>query len=146
MYVSKDRLVKDSCGPEPFKVAIETSNNLITTLRPYIQGHMALREPSPVKVAPKKVANQSRPPKKKISKRFESESSCSTNDEETQATLGAELAFGVLSSEQNKIQRELMQCKLVRKGQVFNLPITHIHRPLVDVKTGRRPLHISEPH
>ena len=39
-----------------------------------------------------------------------------------------------------------MQKKLVRKGQVFNLPITDIHRPLVDDKTGRRPLKIREPH
>ena len=68
MYVSEDRLVKDSCGPESFKVSIETSNNLITTLRPYIQGHVTLREPSPspIMVAPRKVANQSRPAKKKV--------------------------------------------------------------------------------
>ena len=89
---------------------------------------------------------QSRPTKKKITKMLESESSSSIDDEETQATPGAELASGVLSSEQNKIRRELMQKKLVRKGQVFNLPITHIHRPLVDVNTGRRPLEIREPH
>ena len=57
--MSEDRLVKESCGPESFKVAIETSKNLITTLRLYIQGHMTLREPSPspVKVAPRKVDN-----------------------------------------------------------------------------------------
>ena len=59
MYVFEDRLVKDSCGPESFKVTIEASYNLITTLRPYIEGHMTLREvsPSPVKIALKKVAN-----------------------------------------------------------------------------------------
>ena len=39
-----------------------------------------------------------------------------------------------------------MQQKLVRKGHVFNFPITHIHRPPVDVKTGRRQLEIREPH
>ena len=39
-----------------------------------------------------------------------------------------------------------MQKKLVRKGQVFNLPITHIHRSPVDAKSGRRPLEIREPH
>ena len=37
-------------------------------------------------------------------------------------TLGAELASGILSREQNKIRTELMQRKLVRKGYVFNLP------------------------
>ena len=33
MYVSEDRLVKESCGPESSKEAIETTDNLITTLR-----------------------------------------------------------------------------------------------------------------
>ena len=75
-------------------------------LGPYIQGHMTLREPSPspVKMAPKKMANQSRPAKKKVTKMSEFESSSSTNDEEMRATLGVELASGVLSSKQNKIQ------------------------------------------
>ena len=61
----------------------------------------------------------------------EFEFSSSTYDEETRATAGAELAFVVLSSEQNKIRREIMQKKTLRKGQVFNLPITHIHTPHV---------------
>ena len=39
-----------------------------------------------------------------------------------------------------------MHKKLVRKGKVFNLPITHIHRPPMDAKTGRRTLEIREPH
>ena len=39
-----------------------------------------------------------------------------------------------------------MQKKLVRKGQVFNLLITHIHRPPIDVKSGQCPLQIQEPH
>ena len=38
----------------------------------------------------------------------ESESSSSTYDEEMRATPGAELASSVLSSEQNKIRREIM--------------------------------------
>ena len=148
MYVSEDQLVKDSSGPESFKVAIETSNNLITTLRLYIQGHVTLREPSPslVKVAPRKVANQSRHVKKKVTKMSEFESSSSTNDEEMRATLGVELVSSVLSSKQNKIQREIMQKKLVRKGSIFNLPIIHIHKPPFNAKTRRRTLEIKEPH
>ena len=69
-------------------------------------------------------------------KMSESEDSSSTDEEDNRSTLGAELASRVLSSDQNKIRREMMQ----------NLPITHIHRPLVDAKTGRRPLEIREPH
>ena len=148
IFVSEDLLVKDSCGPESFRSAIEESDNLITTLRPYIQGHISLkdRSPSPIKVAPKKMPMHSRPPKKKVSKLSESSSSSSTDDEDTRSTPGAELSSGVLSSEQNKIRREIIQKKLVRKGQVFNLPITNIHRPPVDEKSGRRPLEIREPH
>ena len=58
-YVSEDRVVKDSCGLESFKVPIEGSNNFITTLRPYIEGHVTLREasPSPMKIALKKATN-----------------------------------------------------------------------------------------
>ena len=100
MFLSEDRLVKESCGPESFKLALETSQNLIITLRPYIQGHITLRDasPSPVK-APKKASKvQSRPAKKKMTKMSDSESSSSTEDEETRATPGVELASGVLSS------------------------------------------------
>ena len=34
----------------------------------------------------------------------------------------------------------------MRKGQLFHLPITHIHRPPIDENIGRRPLEIREPH
>ena len=63
-------LVKDSCDPESFKDDIESANNLIITLRPYIQGHVSLIEasPSPPKVAPRIPTPQSRPPKKKMTK------------------------------------------------------------------------------
>ena len=76
---------------------------MITTLTSYIHGHVTLTEGSPslIKVAPKRVATHSRPAigKKKVTKMYESESSSSTDDEEARTTLGAELTFGVLSSE-----------------------------------------------
>ena len=46
MYVSEDRLVKESCGPESLRFGIESTENLITTLRPYIHGHIKMREAS----------------------------------------------------------------------------------------------------
>ena len=61
--------------------------------------------PSPPKVAPKKVAIHSRPTKKKVMKMLESEDSSSTDEEEASSTPRAELAYNVLSSEQNKIRR-----------------------------------------
>ena len=111
VYLSEDRLVKKSCGPESFKLDLESSKNLIVTLRRYIQCHISPRDASPSLVkAPKKACKvQSRPGKKKITKMSNSDSSSSTKDEETRATLGAELPSSVLSSEQNKIRRELRQ-------------------------------------
>ena len=92
MYVSEDLLVKYSCSPESFNIAIETTNNLITTLTSYIHGHVTLTEGSPslIKVAPKRVATHSRPAigKKKVTKMYESESSSSIDDEEAQTTQG----------------------------------------------------------
>ena len=150
MWVSENLLVKDSCGSESFRLEIVFTNNLITTLRPYIQGHVSLKErsPSPKKLAPKKVSVHSQPTKRKKTKlsELESESSSSTDDKEARTTPGPQLLFGVLSSDQSKIRKEIMQKKLVRKGRVFNLTLTHIHHPPVDDKTGHRPLKISQPH
>ena len=106
-------------------VCVRQREHLIVTFKPYIQGHISLKDasPSPVK-APKKVSKvQSRPGKRNISKMSDSDSSSSAKDE---VTTGAKLESGVLSSEKNYIRTELMQRKLVRKGHVFNLPITHI--------------------
>ena len=46
MIVSEDYLLKDSCRPECFRNVVETSTNLITTLRPYIEGHVTLKQAS----------------------------------------------------------------------------------------------------
>ena len=110
MYVSEDQLVKESRGLKSFKFAIETTDNLITTVRPYIQGHVNLREasPTPHKPAPKKVVSQSRLVKKKVTKMSELEDSSSTDEEDNRSTPKVELASGVLSSYQNKIRREIM--------------------------------------
>ena len=98
MFLSEDELVKESCGPESFKLALETSQDLIIALRPYIQGHITLRDasPSPIKAPKKVVMVQSRWGKKKMTKMSDSESSSSTEDEETRAMPGAELASSVL--------------------------------------------------
>ena len=101
VVLCEDRLIKESCGPESFKRDLENSKNIIVTLRPYIQGHINLREPSssPVKAPKKPVKVQSRPQKKKTTKMLDSKSSSSTDDDDTKGTPGVELASGVLSSE-----------------------------------------------
>ena len=62
------------------------------------------------------------------------------------ATPRGDLSSGVLTLEQNKIRENIAKTKLVRKGQLFHLPICSIHRPPVDPESGRRPLEIREPH
>ena len=71
MWVSEDLLVKDSCGPESFRQEIAFTNNLITSLRSYIQVHISLNErsPSPKKLATKKSVH-TRPAKKKKTNLF----------------------------------------------------------------------------
>ena len=59
---------------------------------------------------------------------------------------GGQISSGVLTSEQNRIRENIARTKLVRKGQLFHLPICSIQRPPLDPVTGRRPLEIREPH
>ena len=106
-----------------------------------------LQEASPLeKVPPNKATIHSMPAKKKVTTMSESEYASSTDEEDNRSTLGAELESGVLSSEQNNIPWKIKQNKLVRKCEVFNLPITHIHKPPIDVKIGWFPLEIRELH
>ena len=119
--MSEVRLVKDSCGLESFKVAIESANNLITTLRTYIQGHVSLSEasPSPPKLLPRRPTTQSRPPRKKMTRISESESSSSLDYEDDRTTREAELSSSILSTKQHKIRREIIQIKLVKERTSF---------------------------
>ena len=61
-------------------------------------------------------------------------------------TFDLSACYVVRDSEQNKIRENIAKTKLVRKGQLFHLPICSIHRPPVDPESGRRPLEIREPH
>ena len=72
VYLSENRLVKKSCGPESFKLDLESSQNLIVTLRPYIQGHITLRDASssPAKAPAKASKVQSRLAKNEDDKNF----------------------------------------------------------------------------
>ena len=139
MFLFEALLVKDSCGLESFTLTIRKSNNLITTLHPYIRGRPSLKEPSPspIKVAPKKIPMHSRPAKK-----GDQTVRVRRGDDDTRGRL----VIWYSLSDQNKIRGEIIQEKLVRKGWVFNFPITHIHRPPLDEKSGRQPLEIKEPH
>ena len=80
MWVCEDLLLKDSGRPESLRLEIVLSNKLITTLRPYIQGHVSLKErsPSPKKAAPKKVSVHLRSTKKKKTKLSKSKSKSSS--------------------------------------------------------------------
>ena len=58
---------------------------------------------------------------------------------------GGHLSSRVMCSEQNRIKENIAKSKLVRKVQLFHLPICLIHRPQVEPESGRRPLEIKEP-
>ena len=104
IYVLEDNLVKANCGPQVLREAIEASTKLIPTLRPYINGHVSLREELPylAKAPPKKISIQRKPQKKKAREESESEADSSHDEEDERITPGGELATRVLSFEQNK--------------------------------------------
>ena len=137
MFLSEDRLVKYSCGPESFKVAIETANNLITTLRPYIQGHVSLKEasPSPIKVAPIRPTAHLRPVKKKVTKMFESKSSSSIDDEDDRTTPGQSCRLVSFQPRKTKLEERSIRKSLCGKDS-SSTSHHHIHRLPVDEKTG----------
>ena len=66
-------------------------------------------------------------------------------DEETQLKVippCGQIASGILTSEQNRIRENIAKTNLVRKGQLFDLPICSIQRPSIDPETGRQALEI----
>ena len=126
-------------------------------LRPYLSGELMVAQAE----TPKKKSRKSIPENKKYKKRAkpDEEEEDQQNEiiefveeeEEEEAEIevvppGGHLSSGVLTSEQNKIRENIAKTKLVRKGQLFHLPICSIHRPPVDPESGRRPLEIREPH
>ena len=57
-----------------------------------------------------------------------------------------QMSSSILSLETNRIRENIAKNKMLRKGQLFHLPICLIHMPLVDPETGTWPLEIREPH
>ena len=105
---------------------------------------------------PPKSANMSKPEHKKYKKRQQPDEDEPgvlelVEGEEEEAELevippGGHISSGILTSEQNRIRENIVKTKLVRKGQLFHLPIFSIQRPPINPKTGRRALEIREPH
>ena len=60
--------------------------------------------------------------------------------------LGGHISSRILTSEQNRIRENIVKTKLIRKGQLFYLPICSIQRPPKDLAMGRQALEIREPH
>ena len=157
VVVDENNLVVDCCTPKVLRNDIKTKNNLIVALRPYLSGELMVAQAE----TPKKKSRKSIPENKKYKKRAkpDEEEEDQQNEiiefveeeEEEEAEIevvapGGHLSSGVLTSEQNKIRENIAKTKLVRKGQLFHLPICSIHRPPVDPESGRRPLEIREPH
>ena len=154
MLVDENNLVPECCSPKVLRKDIQTKNNLIVALRPYVIGELMVAQAE----TPPKKSRKSNPENKKYQKRHK------PNEEEEEEIIefveeeeeeeqelevvapGGHLSSGVLSSEQNRIRENIAKNKLVRKGQLFHLPICSIHRPPIDPESGRRPLEIREPH
>ena len=152
VQVDEGNLVPDVCHPKSLRKDMQTKNNLIVALRPYVTGEMMSTEAE----TPPKKSRKTKPEHKKYQKRqisndedldvleFEEE-----EDDEQQLEIvppGGQISSGVLTSEQNRIRENIARTKLVRKGQLFHLPISSIQRPPIDPETGRRTLEIREPH
>ena len=56
------------------------------------------------------------------------------------------MSSGILKSEHNRIRENIVNTKLVCKGQLFHLLIYSIQRSPIDPITQRQPLEIREPH
>ena len=153
VVVDENYLVPDCCSPKVLRKDIQTKNNLIVALRPYVIGELMVAQAE----TPPKKSRKSNPENKKYQKRHkpneEEEEIIEFVEEEEEeeqelevVAPGGHLSSGVLSSEQNRIRENIAKNKLVRKGQLFHLPICSIHRPPVDPESGRSPLEIREPH
>ncbi|KAH6555676.1 hypothetical protein KP509_1Z236600 [Ceratopteris richardii] len=143
-----DFLCPECCVPAGFAKICRDSVNLIKDLMPWIQGNIMPTQQkitTPVKARGKQsVQKKFHKKKKRIAKEESSDSSSSSED--IIVAPGGELASGVLGTEQNKMREDIARRKVVKKGQLFHLPIIIIHRPPIDPVTGRRPLEIREPH
>ena len=151
LRLDEGNLVPESCNPKALRKDLQTKNNLLVALRPYVTGEMMTGEAE----TPPKKSRKTNPVQKKYTKRprpeEEEEEILEFVEEEDDQQVdvvapGGQLSSGVLTSEQNKIRENIVKTKLVRRGQLFHLPITSIQRPPIDPVTGRRPLEIREPH
>ena len=106
-------------------------NNLLVALQPYVTREMMGGEAQ----TPPKKSRKTNPVHKKYNKRPRPDEDDEEvlefveEEEEHQVDVmapGGQLSSGVLTSEQNKIRENSVKTKLVRKGQLFHLPITSI--------------------
>ena len=144
--------VIDSCHPKALKKDVQTKNNLIVALRPYIKGELMVSQAT----TPPKPTKKSKPEQKKYKKRQQPKEDeqevlefVEEEEEEEDAEVippGGHISSGIFTSEQNRIRENIVKTKLVRKGQLFHLPICSIQQPPIDPTTGRRALEIREPH
>ena len=151
VLVDKNNLLPECCSPIVLRKDIQTKNYLIVALRPYVTRELVVAQAE----TPPKKSRKSIPEHKKYQKcqkgnEEEDEIIEFVEEEEEEeqeievVALGGHLSSGVLSSEQNRIRENIAKNKLVRKGQLFHLPICLIHMPLVDPELRRQPLEIRE--
>ena len=170
LLLSEPNLVISGCQPVELRHVLSESDNMILTLEPFIGGRVSFatsdeassddqnlkgkQVASPIPAASRPKAKKHKQPiqNKPVKKARKEETSSTESDvpdntsDKDLVTPGGELSTGIIESEQNTIRRQIIKSKLVKKGHIFTLPITLVHRPPIDPATGRRPLEIREPH
>ena len=117
----------ECCSAKSLRKDIKTKNNLIVALCLYVTGELMVTQAE----TPPKKSSKSIPEHKKYQKRQkldEEEEILEFVEEEEEQQIevvapGGHLSSGILSSEQNRIRENITKNKLVRKGQLFHLPI-----------------------
>ena len=95
---------------------MQTKNNLIVALRPYVTGEMmSTQADTPPKQSRITKLELKKYKKLQISKDEELEV-LEFEEEEDDEELGGKISFGVLTSELNQIKKYIVKTKLVRKG------------------------------
>ena len=126
--VDEGNIVINCCQPKILRKDIQTKNNLIVALCPYVIGELMITETK----TPPKPSRKSKPEHEKYKKRAKLDDDkleeMEEKDEQQVEVVPprGQMSSGILKSEHNRIRENIVKTKLVRKGQLFHLSICSI--------------------
>ena len=124
VLVDENNLVPECCSPKVLRKDIQTKNNLIVALRPYVTGELMVAEVETPPMKSRKLIPQHKKYQKRQKPYEEEDEIIEFVEEEQQIEVvapGGHLSSDVLSSEQNRIRENIAKNKLVGKGKLFHL-------------------------